>query len=172
VRFPGATIILGPECVPRRVMGLDDDLGIAFAKTQATVTPAHQRHVFLSVKDADKPQAVEPGASSRRSASPSPPTALRKPARARDQGAGAVQDRRGRPTVIDMIKNGHPETSTPVGMIPRKDENKIRSAAYAHAVCLMTTITGAAPRSTASSAQAETPRRAAAQSTWVRRGGR
>jgi carbamoyl-phosphate synthase large subunit len=28
-------------------------------------------------------------------------------------------------------------------MIPRKDENKIRSAAYAHSVCIMTTITGA-----------------------------
>jgi carbamoyl-phosphate synthase large subunit len=28
-------------------------------------------------------------------------------------------------------------------MIPRKDENRIRSAAYAHNVCLMTTITGA-----------------------------
>jgi carbamoyl-phosphate synthase large subunit len=28
-------------------------------------------------------------------------------------------------------------------MIPRKDENKIRSAAYAHNICIMTTITGA-----------------------------
>ena len=28
-------------------------------------------------------------------------------------------------------------------MIPRKDENKIRSAAYAHNVCIMTTLTGA-----------------------------
>jgi carbamoyl-phosphate synthase large subunit len=33
--------------------------------------------------------------------------------------------------------------NTPSGMIPRKDENKIRSAAYAHNICLMTTITGA-----------------------------
>jgi carbamoyl-phosphate synthase large subunit len=28
-------------------------------------------------------------------------------------------------------------------MIPRRDENAIRSAAYAHNVCIMTTITGA-----------------------------
>jgi len=28
-------------------------------------------------------------------------------------------------------------------MIPRRDENLIRAAAYAHNVCLMTTITGA-----------------------------
>jgi carbamoyl-phosphate synthase large subunit len=28
-------------------------------------------------------------------------------------------------------------------MTPRKDENTIRSAAYAHNICIMTTITGA-----------------------------
>ena len=33
--------------------------------------------------------------------------------------------------------------NTPSGMIPRRDENAIRSAAYAHNVCIMTTITGA-----------------------------
>ncbi len=33
--------------------------------------------------------------------------------------------------------------NTPGGMIPRRDENAIRSAAYAHNVCIMTTITGA-----------------------------
>src|SRR5690606_16163302 len=51
----------------------------------------------------------------------------------------------GRPTAVDMIKNGqiHMVINTPGGMVPRKDENKIRSAAYAHNVCIMTTITGA-----------------------------
>jgi len=34
--------------------------------------------------------------------------------------------------------------NTPGGMIPRRDENQIRSAAYAHSVCIMTTITGRA----------------------------
>ena len=33
--------------------------------------------------------------------------------------------------------------NTPSGMMPRRDENLIRSAAYAHSVCIMTTITGA-----------------------------
>jgi carbamoyl-phosphate synthase large subunit len=43
------------------------------------------------------------------------------------------------------LKNGQIQMilNTPSGMIPRKDENKIRSAAYAHNICLMTTITGA-----------------------------
>ena len=44
-----------------------------------------------------------------------------------------------------MIKNGQISMviNTPGGMIPRRDENLIRAAAYAHNVCLMTTITGA-----------------------------
>jgi carbamoyl-phosphate synthase large subunit len=44
-----------------------------------------------------------------------------------------------------MIKNGQIQMviNTPGGMIPRRDENQIRSAAYAHNVCIMTTITGA-----------------------------
>jgi carbamoyl-phosphate synthase large subunit len=51
----------------------------------------------------------------------------------------------GRPTAVDLIKNGQIQLviNTPAGMIPRKDENKIRSAAYAHSVCIMTTLTGA-----------------------------
>lgn len=51
----------------------------------------------------------------------------------------------GRPNSVDLIKNGQIQLviNTPSGMIPRKDENKIRSAAYAHNVCIMTTITGA-----------------------------
>ena len=52
----------------------------------------------------------------------------------------------GRPNAIDLIKNGQIQMviNTPGGMIPRRDENAIRSAAYAHNVCIMTTITGAA----------------------------
>ena len=51
----------------------------------------------------------------------------------------------GRPTAVDMIKNGKIRMviNTPGGMIPRRDENAIRAASYAHNVCIMTTITGA-----------------------------
>ena len=53
--------------------------------------------------------------------------------------------REGRPHIVDMIKNGKVQMiiTTPSGMVPRRDENVIRSAAYAHNVCIMTTITGA-----------------------------
>ena len=52
----------------------------------------------------------------------------------------------GRPNAVDLIKNGQIQMviNTPGGMIPRRDENAIRAAAYAHSVCIMTTITGAA----------------------------
>jgi carbamoyl-phosphate synthase large subunit len=62
VRFPGAVIALGPEMRSTgEVMGLDDDIGLAFAKAQAAAKPGlpTKGNVFLSVKDADKPRAVE-----------------------------------------------------------------------------------------------------------------
>ena len=150
VRFPGATITLGPEMRSTgEVMGLDDDLGIAFAKTQAAVKPGLplSGNVFLSVKDADKSRAVELGRQlvalgftiySTRGTAQS----------LRDNGVAVqllAKIDEGRPTIIDMIKNGQIQMifNTPSGMTPRKDENKIRSAAYAHSICLMTTITGA-----------------------------
>jgi len=150
VRFPGAMITLGPEMRSTgEVMGIDDDLGVAFAKAQAAAKPGLPvgGNVFLSVKDADKPKAVGI-------------------ARALD-GLGFViystsgtakvladngvpvkrlaKMNEGRPNAVDLIKNGQIQMviNTPGGMIPRRDENAIRSAAYAHNVCLMTTITGA-----------------------------
>ena len=68
VRFPGAIIALGPEMRSTgEVMGLDDDLGIAFAKAQAAAKPGLPTagNVFLSVKDADKPPAVTSAGRSR-----------------------------------------------------------------------------------------------------------
>jgi len=61
-RFPGAAIVLSPEMRSTgEVMGMDDDLGIAFAKTQMAAKPALplKGKVFISVKDADKPHVVE-----------------------------------------------------------------------------------------------------------------
>ena len=150
VRFPGATITLGPEMRSTgEVMGLDDDLGIAFAKTQAAVKPGLplSGNVFLSVKDADKLRAVDLG----RQLEALGFTIYSTSGTARSLRENGINVQllskidEGRPTVIDMLKNGQIQMifNTPSGMIPRKDENKIRSAAYAHNICLMTTITGA-----------------------------
>ena len=150
VRFPGATIVLGPEMRSTgEVMGLDEDLGVAFAKAQAAAKPGLPTggNVFLSVKDADKPRAValarqleELGFSLYSTGG-----TAKVLAEAGIKVAKLAKIEEGRPTAVDLIKNGQIQLviNTPAGMIPRKDENKIRSAAYAHSVCIMTTLSGA-----------------------------
>ena len=150
VRFPGSTIALGPEMRSTgEVMGIDADLGVAFAKAQAAAKPGlpTKGNVFLSVKDADKPRAtalaralVELGFTIYSTSGTAKTLA--------DNGVPAkrlAKITEGRPNAVDMLKNGQIQLviNTPAGMIPRQDENKIRAAAYSHAVCLMTTITGA-----------------------------
>ncbi len=150
VRFPGATITLSPEMRSTgEVMGIDADLGVAFAKAQAAAKPALpvKGNVFLSVKDADKPRAAELARELEALGFVIHSTSGTAQFLA-DQGIKVnrlCKLDEGRPTAIDLIKNGQIQLviNTPAGMIPRKDENKIRAAAYAHNVCIMTTITGA-----------------------------
>lgn len=149
-RFPGVDTILGPEMRSTgEVMGLDDDLGIAFAKAQAAAKPGLpvKGNVFLSVKDSDKPRAVEIA----RRLEQFGFTIYSTSGTAQTLTDAGVKVKRlakiteGRPNAVDLIKNGQIQMviNTPGGMIPRRDENAIRSAAYAHNVCIMTTITGA-----------------------------
>ncbi len=149
-RFPGATIVIGPEMRSTgEVMGMDDDLGIAFAKTQMAAKPGLPLagKVFLSVKDADKPEAV--GLARGFAELGFAIVATGGTARLLQQNGLAVQFvnklQEGRPNCVDMIKNGEIQMviNTPKGMIPRHDENAIRAAAVANSVCIMTTLTGA-----------------------------
>ena len=151
VRFPGATIALGPEMRSTgEVMGLDDDLGVAFAKAQAAAKPGlpTSGNIFLSVKDADKPRAV--GLARELAALGFTIHSTGGTAKALADAGIAVRKiaklQEGRPTAIDLIKNGQIQLviNTPAGMIPRRDENAIRAAALARNVCIMTTLTGAA----------------------------
>ena len=149
-RFPGATINLGPEMRSTgEVMGLDDDLGIAFAKTQMAAKPAlpTQGNVFLSVKDADKPGAVDLG----RQLVALGFVLFSTSGTAKILAESGVPVTRiprleeGRPNVVDMIKNGRMQMiiNTPSGMMPRQDENKIRTAAVLNNISIMTTMAGA-----------------------------
>ncbi len=151
VRFPGATIALGPEMRSTgEVMGLDEDLGVAFAKAQAAAKPGLpiKGNVFLSVKDADKKRAVKLAKDLEQLGFVIYSTS----GTAKTLGEAGIAVKKlakiqeGRPNAIDLIKNGQIQMiiNTPGGMIPRRDENAIRSAAYAHNICIMTTITGAA----------------------------
>jgi len=61
-KFPGVDTLLGPEMKSTgEVMGIDDDFGMSFAKSQMAAgnpMPVSGR-VFLSVKDRDKPGLIE-----------------------------------------------------------------------------------------------------------------
>ena len=150
VRFPGSTIRLGPEMRSTgEVMGMDEDFGVAFAKTQAAAKPSLPvgGNVFLSVKDQDKPKAVELSKKLVKLGFQIYSTS----GTADNLKGNGIEAKKlfriaeGRPNVLDLIKNGEMQMiiNTPSGMVPRKDENHIRSQAYLHNICIMTTLTGA-----------------------------
>ncbi len=150
VRFPGSTIRLGPEMRSTgEVMGMDEDFGIAFAKTQAAAKPGLplEGNVFLSVKDADKPRALNIARQlvAEGFAIYSTSGTAKFLAKNGLKVKKLFRIAEGRPNVIDMIKNGDIAMiiNTPSGMIPRKDENHMRSVAWANNVCIMSTVTGA-----------------------------
>ncbi len=147
VRFPGIDITLGPEMRSTgEVMGIDSDFGIAYAKSQMAAQPAlaTEGNLFISVKDADKPAAVEMAKEFlelgfKLHATSGTATRL--------EEAGLPVHRlfkltEGRPNVLDMIKNHemHFIINTPSGERPRHDEVIIRSAAVAARITIMTTL--------------------------------
>ena len=150
VRFPGVDITLGPEMRSTgEVMGIDDDLGLAFAKSQAAAgSPLPTKgNVFLSVKDADKAEAAEIAREY---------VALGFTVHATDGTLAALRAAEvpaerinklseGRPHVLDLIKNGDLAfvINTPSGATPRADEVTIRTAAVSHRVPIMTTLSAA-----------------------------
>jgi len=149
-KFPGIDITLGPEMRSTgEVMGIDADLGMAYAKAQMSAQPPLpvSGTVFLSVKDSDKPQITDVARGFRKLgfsiyATGGTATHL--------EAAGISVTRlhklqEGRPNVLDRIKNGeiHFIVNTPSGKTPREDEVKIRSAAVANRIPIMTTLSGA-----------------------------
>lgn len=62
LKFPGIDTLLGPEMLSTgEVMGISDDFGIAFAKSQIAAGNSlpTSGNVFISVKDSDKTKAVQ-----------------------------------------------------------------------------------------------------------------
>ncbi len=150
VRFPGSPITLSPEMRSTgEVMGIDDDLGMAFAKTHMAVGPAlpQKGNIFLSIKDADKALAVD--IARRFAALGFKIISTRGTKQYLEENGVAVESvhkiNEGRPNVVDMIKNKELDLiiNTPYGMIPRQNENVIRAEAIKHAVPIVTTLSGA-----------------------------
>jgi carbamoyl-phosphate synthase large subunit len=149
IRFAGIDITLGPEMKSTgEVMGIDQDFGLAYAKSQMAAQPPlpSEGNVFLSVKDTDKSSIVKLGKELVELGFTIYATSGTAAALA---STGLHVNRlfklsEGRPHVIDMIKNDdiHLIINTPSGKTPREDEVKIRSLAVARRIPILTTISG------------------------------
>jgi carbamoylphosphate synthase large subunit len=150
LRYQGVDIALGPEMKSTgEVMGIDADLGLAYAKSQMAAPPALPKSgsVFISVKDSDKPGVIPlarefvelgfqiistSGTWSALKAAGVPVTKVHK-------------IREGRPNVLDLVTNRDIDfiINTPSGKIPREDEVRIRNVSLAQKIPIMTTIRAA-----------------------------
>jgi carbamoyl-phosphate synthase large subunit len=149
-RFHGQDILLSPEMRSTgEVMGLDSDLGVAYAKSQMAANsplPLSGR-VFISVSDAHKKQVadvakqyVDLGFSIVSTAGTAKIL----------EEAGIKVERvhklaEGRPNTLDLLKNKQIQLviNTPAGQTPRSDEVKIRTTAVYTGTPIMTTLSGA-----------------------------
>ena len=149
IRFPGIDIMLGPEMKSTgEVMGIADDLGLAYAKSQMAAQPPLPSggNVFVSVKDSDKPETVRLAAELIRLGFKLYATS----GTAQALSSAQVPVKRlfklaeGRPHALDMLKNGEIDLiiNTPSGKVPRKDEIQIRSLAVAQRIPILTTTSG------------------------------
>src|SRR6266403_2040235 len=150
LRYEGLDISLGPEMKSTgEVMGIDIDLGLAYAKSQMAAPPPLPKRgrVFVSVKDADK-EAIIPVAREFLKlgfeivSTSGTAEALTK---AKIKVTKVFKIHEGRPNVLDRIKNGDINfiINTPSGKIPREHEVVIRNAALAAKIPIMTTVRAA-----------------------------
>jgi carbamoyl-phosphate synthase large subunit len=149
-KFRGTDILLGPEMKSTgEVMGIDDDFGLAYAKSQMAAQPPlpTKGNVFISVRDADKPAIIDlalglqalgfwvystSGTASALEAAGVPVVRL-------------FKLNEGRPNVLDMLKNDDVSLiiNTPSGPVARQDEVRIRTTALYQRVPVMTTLAAA-----------------------------
>jgi carbamoyl-phosphate synthase large subunit len=149
-KFPGTDIVLGPEMKSTgEVMGIDANLGIAYAKAQMAAQPALplKGNIFLSVSDADKTRVADIAAGFAELgftlyATSGTAAALEK---AKVPVKKLFKLSEGRPNALDMLKNGELALiiNTPSGKSAREDEIKIRSTASSTRVPVMTTLRAA-----------------------------
>ena len=152
-RFPGADPVLGPEMRSTgEVMASAADFPTAFAKAErAAGRPLPERGTaFLSVRDSDKPAAVELAGqlaglgfelcatSGTAAALAAAGFAVRRVGKVSEDDSGA--------TVVDLIRRGSCDLvlNTPAGSGARSDGYRIREAALAARVPCITTLAGAA----------------------------
>ena len=151
-RFPGVDIILGPEMRSTgEVMGIDYDLGIAFAKAKIAAYQRLPREgaIFLSVKDTDKRQAIDIGRRLVKLGYELLTTSGTHTVLRRNGVASTLVHKVAeglRPNVLDVVKNRKVKliVNTPSGRGARTDEGRIRAAAVLLNIPVITTMSGAA----------------------------
>ena len=151
VKFPGVDTILGPEMKSTgEVMGVGKTFGEAFVKSQlgaGTKLPTSGR-VFLTVKNNDKPRAIEVA---RALAAMKFDIVATKGTAAAITAAGIACNTvnkvtEGRPHVVDMIKNN--EIALVINTVEERrnaiaDSRQIRTSSLLARVTTFTTIAGA-----------------------------
>jgi carbamoyl-phosphate synthase large subunit len=147
VKFPESDPILGPEMKSTgEVMGTGRTFGEAYAKAQTAsgVTLPRKGVCFISVRDRDKPGAVE--LARRLIARGFEVVATEGTARALTEAGiacGRVNKvREGRPHIVDMIKNDEIDliVNTTEGKLAIRESNSIRREAVHHRVTYYTTL--------------------------------
>ncbi len=150
LRYQGMDISLGPEMKSTgEVMGMDVDLGLAYAKSQMAAPPPLPKkgNVFISVKDSDKESVIPVAREFVKLgfgiiSTSGTADAL---AKAKIKVKKVFKLHEGRPNVLDRVKNGDISfiINTPSGKIPREHEVMIRNAALAQKIPIMTTVRAA-----------------------------
>ncbi|KAA0680371.1 carbamoyl-phosphate synthase large subunit [Roseomonas genomospecies 6] len=149
-RFPGVDIVLGPEMKSTgEVMGLDHNFALAFAKSQlgAGVTLPVQGTVFISVKERDKPSAVQigqklHGMGFRVLATTGTAASLRQAGVPAESINKVVE---GQPHIVDAMINGevHLVINTTEGAQALSDSFSLRRTALTYNLPYYTTMAGA-----------------------------
>lgn len=149
-KFHGQDILLSPEMRSTgEVMGIDENLGIAYAKSQmAANSPLPlSGTVFISVSDRDKPKVVEIAqqfaALGFNLVSTSGTATVIEQAGLKVHRLFKIDE--GRPNPLDLLKNREIQLviNTPSGSTPRSDEVKIRTTAVYTGTPIMTTMSSA-----------------------------
>ena len=149
-KFIGQDILLSPEMRSTgEVMGLDVDLGTAYAKSQmaANAPLPLGGKVFISVSDMHKKDvaavAKDYVALGFELIATSGTAAILEKAGLKVEKIYKVSE--GRPNAVDLLKNKEIQLviNTPAGQVPRADEVKIRTTAVYTGTPIMTTLSGA-----------------------------
>ena len=149
-RFHGVDTILGPEMKSTgEVMGIDEDFGLAYGKSQIACgnrIPLSGK-IFISLKDKDKPASV-PIAKKLLDLGLSLIATRGTAGYLRDHGLDVAVINKvaeGRPHIVDLIKNReiHFVINTVSGALAQKDSFSIRQSALQYKVPFTTTMSGA-----------------------------